>query len=253
MTYKKYYYRKKKNKKYSALEDLTFIWALSIVFIVYYVIKIYNEKPYLFWFWVFIIALSVFVLLWILRLKLKRKYMKVQTVQDMKNMGWRDFEYFIEFMFKQNWFRAKVWKWRSDWWIDVTATKNWEKYLVQCKKWQYEKIGVQLLREFYWVINMDSPNTKWIYITTSELTDAAKIEYLKIKDRLELWDYHTIESHIKDFKEQKDSLFQNDTTLCEKCGSHMIVREAWKWEYKWKKFYWCSNFPKCRFIKNFDD
>jgi len=184
-----------------------------------------------------------------LYIKQKRRYIKTETVQQMKNMSWRDFEYFIEFLFKQNWFKAKVWKWKNDGWIDVSATKNWEKYLVQCKKWEREKIWVQLLREFFWVMNMDSPTTKWIYVTTSELTDPAKWEYEKIKNRLELWDCYTIEKHISNFKLHKDDLFEAQKIICERCGSEMVLRHAEKWSHKWEDFYGCSSFPKCRYVK----
>lgn len=250
MAYKKRYYKKKSYQKYHPSEDIAFILVIWIIFLWYYVVKIYNEKPYLFWLWVWILFISILLFIWILHIKVKRKYMRVQTVDDMKKMSRRDFEYFIEFMFKRNWFKAKVWKWRKDWWIDVTATKNWEKYLVQCKKWQREKIWVVLLREFYWVMNMDSPTTKWIYVTTSELTDDARKEYVKIKDRLEMWDCNTIEKHIEEFKEHRWALFKEESLLCERCWKDLVIRKATKWSHKWEDFYWCSNFPKCRYFRN---
>lgn len=254
---KKKYYKKRYYKKYDPYEDIAMVWALGIVLIWIFLIQVYKENPFIIWFGLWIVILALVIFTYFIYLKKKRRYLRVKTVKEMQELSWRDFEYFIEFLFKQNWFKAKVWKWRSDGGIDVTATKNWEKYLVQCKKWDKDskiykenKVWVQLLREFYGVMNMDSPTIKWVYITTSELTEPAKIEYEKIKDRLELWDYYTIEKHIEEFKIHKDTLFQVNEILCDKCGSKMVLRHAEKGSHKWEDFYGCSTFPECRHIKS---
>jgi len=49
-----------------------------------------------------------------------------------------------------------------------------------------------------------------------------------------------------DFKKSKQSLIEETDIICDKCGSKMII--------KWGKngqFLACSNFPKCKNIKNF--
>lgn len=38
--------------------------------------------------------------------------------------------------------------------------------------------------------------------------------------------------------------------ICPKCGGNMILRTASKGTYAGKKFYGCSNYPKCRYIEN---
>lgn len=42
----------------------------------------------------------------------------------------------------------------------------------------------------------------------------------------------------------------NDELLCPKCGSKLILRTAKKGDNAGNKFYGCSSFPKCRYIKN---
>ena len=56
--------------------------------------------------------------------------MKIQTLEQMKNMGWRDFEKFIAFVFEKKWFKAKERKWRKDGGIDVDATKDGKRYAI---------------------------------------------------------------------------------------------------------------------------
>lgn len=46
------------------------------------------------------------------------------------------------------------------------------------------------------------------------------------------------------------SKLSNEKSVCPRCGSELVIRTARKGEHKFNKFYGCSNFPKCRFIKN---
>jgi len=52
---------------------------------------------------------------------------------------------------------------------------------------------------------------------------------------------------IKTDAEQKAAA---DALICPKCGAKLTLRTAQKGENKGRQFYGCSNFPKCRFIKN---
>lgn len=56
-------------------------------------------------------------------------------------------------------------------------------------------------------------------------------------------------------KEEKPAKEPEKTAviLCPKCGGPMILRTASKGANKGKKFYGCSNFPKCRAIINIED
>jgi len=51
--------------------------------------------------------------------------------------------------------------------------------------------------------------------------------------------------HVKNIVAKK-----KNETCCPKCGSSMVMRETKKGENKGKKFWGCSNFPKCRGIIN---
>lgn len=62
--------------------------------------------------------------------------------------------------------------------------------------------------------------------------------------------------NIKDKAQKEETPKQpNKTTsiLCPRCGSTMILRTASKGPNKGKKFYGCSNFPKCRAIINVEE
>lgn len=255
------YYKKRNYKKNSYNKDLDSLIRIFIFIIVIWLyakaIELYKINPI-----IFIIISILLISLWIyvfLYLKKKRykRLMNIKTLEDMKKLHWREFEKFIEFVFKKKWYKAKVRQWRNDWWIDLDAEINWQKYLIQCKKWDNYKIWAVQLREFYWVLKMMWDNYKWIYITTSTLTKEASKEYENIKNQVELWDNSNLEEYIAEFKweeiENKQEEKLEKEITCNKCWWKMIIRKANRWEHKWEEFYWCSNYPKCKNIIKIKD
>ena len=66
------------------------------------------------------------------------------------------------------------------------------------------------------------------------------------------------QENTADYLKKYKSMLQNtdtkknneQTILCPKCGAPMILRKASKGVYEGKKFYGCSNYPKCKGIIN---
>ncbi|MCD4796301.1 MAG: type I DNA topoisomerase [Candidatus Cloacimonetes bacterium] len=76
-----------------------------------------------------------------------------------------------------------------------------------------------------------------------------KVEYGEVEWHTLLHDYYnSMQDLIKklDFKEAKKSVTEKTDIICEKCGSEMVI----KWGRN-GKFLACSNFPKCKNIKNY--
>ncbi len=74
----------------------------------------------------------------------------------------------------------------------------------------------------------------------------------KRKDYVEK--YKKIIEKVKSEKEEgkEETQKQEETLICPKCGAPMVLRVAKKGEKAGKKFYGCSQFPKCRFIMNIE-
>lgn len=51
--------------------------------------------------------------------------------------------------------------------------------------------------------------------------------------------------HVQDIKDKL-----NDPTVCPRCGGKLILRTAKNGAYAGKQFYGCSNYPRCRYIRN---
>jgi predicted RNA-binding Zn-ribbon protein involved in translation (DUF1610 family) len=64
--------------------------------------------------------------------------------------------------------------------------------------------------------------------------------------------FKTNRDHVKHVKEIVREKENSNTQSCPKCGSNMVLREAKKGANVGKKFWGCSNYPKCRYVVNID-
>jgi restriction system protein len=62
--------------------------------------------------------------------------------------------------------------------------------------------------------------------------------------------FKTNRAHVKHVKSIVAEKVDSNATVCPKCGSAMVLREAKKGPDMGKKFWGCSNFPKCRGVVN---
>ena len=76
-----------------------------------------------------------------------------------------------------------------------------------------------------------------------------KILSLNIENRKEYID--KFEKLVMETKETSAMLKgEDDNLVCPKCGSKLVLRTATKGPNVGNKFYGCSSFPKCKYIKN---
>lgn len=71
-------------------------------------------------------------------------------------------------------------------------------------------------------------------------------------------------AHIRNIQQKKQNCFSQThsttnvtlnvtQTICPRCGGKLVMRIATKGEHQGKKFWGCSNYPKCRYIENLPD
>ena len=112
------------------------MWVGILVLVWIKMLQIHKETPLLFRSITIGLFVAWTVILWLWVRRIRKKFLQTKTVDQMKEMDWREFEKFIAFVFKKKWFKAKTRKWTNDWGIDVDATKNGQRYAIQCKKWK---------------------------------------------------------------------------------------------------------------------
>ncbi len=138
--------------------------------------------------------------------------------------------------------------------IDLVIIKDGKRYLVQCKQWRSQKVGVKVVREMFGLVAAENA-AGGIVITSGQLTlEAGKFATGK---PLELVDGEQLATMIDTVqKEQKtapasatvttNSNIELNDQPCPVCSSKMILRTARKGKNTGKQFWGCSGFPKCR-------
>lgn len=217
--------------------------------------EFYNAHPILLVVIVVIVLSTIIVTIQLIVERRRNKWLAIEKIEDMHKLHWREFEEFIEFVLQEKWFKTEIWPWMKDWWIDIHASLDWRKYLIQCKKWTNYKVSEPNIREFYGAMNDFDNNAKWIYITTSNLTVDAK--NFAERNEIEVWDEISLERYVQEYtwksepKEEKQIEEKiKQTHICEKCWWKMIERKAKFWTNKWNVFLGCENYPKCKNIIN---
>ena len=126
--------------------------------------------------------------------------------------------------------------------IDVIAEKDGIKHYIQCKKFITQTVAVGAVRDFYGAITDHLANGKGYFITTNKFTLEAE-KFVEDKP-IELIDGQKLIEYIRLTEKESGVLKSLSLEKCPKCGGDLIKREG-----KFGKFYGCSNYPMCHFIK----
>jgi restriction system protein len=108
------------------------------------------------------------------RAKLYDKTSRSVARNPLNHMSWRDFEFLAGEYFRRRQFIIEETKTGADGGVDLIAKKGNEKYLVQCKHWQADKVGVKVVRELLGVI-VDAGANGGIVVTSGEFTQDASV------------------------------------------------------------------------------
>ena len=71
-------------------------------------------------------------------------------------------------------------------------------------------------------------------------------------ERLTQVDYEKKKAHIENIRSQYLSKSEEENRICPICGNKLVIRTAKRGERAGKKFYGCSAYPQCGYIKNID-
>lgn len=90
-----------------------------------------------------------------------------------------------------------------------------------------------------------------IYDDHDDILDEGQIEelYQKLKKFTNI-DKATRIAHIENIEKKYNA---SDDSVCPKCGGKLVLRTAKSGANSGDKFYGCSNYPKCKYIKNISE
>lgn len=175
------------------------------------------------------------------------------TLEKIRSMKPDEFEEFIAHMFQKLGYGTEKIGGSYDGGIDVIAEKDGVKHYIQCKKFVTQQVAVGAIRDFYGAVTDKLTNAKAFFITTNVFTLEAEkfaegkpIELIDGKKLMELVKLSGIE-----VADSNRPIFGSVIPeKCPWCGSALVLRTAKKGSNAGGNFYGCSNFPKCKYIKN---
>lgn len=193
-----------------------------------------------------------------------RRRQRKRLIEDVANakgsdaldsMSWREFEVLVGEAFRLQGFKvAETGGGGPDGGVDLVLTKGTEKFLVQCKQWKAQKVGVGVVRELYGVMAARGAAGGFVVTSGSYSNDArafADGRHVKLVDGQRL---HAMVMQAKQsLAAQPNSVPSNSSSAklpiepaCPICKSKMIKRTATKGQNAGKQFWGCSRFPACR-------
>ena len=109
---------------------------------------------------------------------------------DLGSMSWRDFERLVGTAFRQRGYTVTGFGGNgSDGAVDLGLMKNGERFLVQCKHWRKQQVGVTVVRELHGVIAAQRAHGGFVVTGgafTPEARDFARTCEIELIDGLSL-------------------------------------------------------------------
>ena len=193
-----------------------------------------------------------------------------QNLESLRQTTWQDFERLVGEVYRRQGYRVvETGGGGADGGVDLKLIKDGETWLVQCKRWRQEKVGVKVARELFGVVASERA-TGGILIATSKFTpdaeDFARGKPLRLIAGEKL--LRMVEGVRKGGgspatppaptatatpTEPKPKLTPSesiatapDTPVCPQCKAPMVRRVARQGKNAGQAFWGCSRFPECR-------
>lgn len=174
------------------------------------------------------------------------------AVETLQQMTWRQFEGFVGELFRRRGFQVReTGAATSDSGVDLVLSKDGDTYLVQCKHWRTQSVGVSIVRELNGVVAAKGARGGFV-VTTGSFTEEARAFArncpIGLTDGRQLRAALEKPSRASGVANRTDSFPAppDDGLSCPKCGSKMVRRVARRGPSAGSRFWGCSRYPACR-------
>jgi restriction system protein len=172
---------------------------------------------------------------------------------DVSALSWRDFEVLVGEGFRHRGFTVTERGGAGpDGGVDLALARGNERFLVQCKQWRAQQVGVTMVRELYGVMAAERVAGGYV-VTSGSFTKDAKA--FAAGRNIELMDGKALEGLLREGRSAVlrpvDSMSGIGVTtpkppVCPKCKVSMVLRTAKKGAKVGSSFWGCAQYPKCR-------
>jgi restriction system protein len=177
---------------------------------------------------------------------------EVRSVSAVDDMSWRQFERLVAEAFRMRGYSAsEVGGDGPDGGVDIVLTQGTEKFLVQCKHWRAQRVGVDVVRELYGVMAAKGAAGGFVVTSgrfTSEAHAFARGRNVTLIDGVGLAAFlrEATKLHSSTAQEGPRAATMPTTPRCPKCDGAMVKRVARQGSSAGNEFWGCSDFPNCR-------
>jgi restriction system protein len=180
------------------------------------------------------------------------------SADALNGLSWQEFELLVGEGFRQKGYQVEeLGGGGADGGVDLVLRKGGEKFLVQCKQWRAQRVGVIVIRELYGVMAASSAAGGFV-VTSGRFTEEAQA-FAKGRN-VQLLDGRTLLKLLL-VARSTGSLAATPTRAvhavaappasvdpaprCPRCAGPMVRREARKGPNAGEAFWGCGAFPKC--------
>ena len=163
------------------------------------------------------------------------------TPGRLASFSWQEFEALVGAAFREKGYTVKERGGNGpDGGVDIELQMGSDTYLVQCKHWKAQAVGVSVVRELFGVMSAERAVGGFVVASGSFTSEAAKFAEGR---SIILINANTLISVIR----KPAPVADTQTPSCPRCGAGMVLRKA---RNTGSEFWGCRAFPKCRGVRS---
>jgi restriction system protein len=169
---------------------------------------------------------------------------------SLNDMSWQQFEALVGEAFRRKGYAVtETGGGGADGGIDLALKKEGENFLVQCKQWKAQKVGVTTVRELYGVMAAKGATGGFV-VTSGVFTDEARA--FAVGRNIELMDGKALHALIRGVSVPNKPapvlkvVAAASEPVCPVCQSPMVKRTAKRGANSGNAFWGCSKYPACK-------
>jgi restriction system protein len=171
----------------------------------------------------------------------------------LEAMSWREFEILVGETFRRKGFEVVSRGGKGpDGGVDVELRLGTDKYLVQCKQWKTQQVGVAVVRELFGVMSAEHAVGGFV-VASGQFTDEAR-RFVEGRS-IELVDTQVLLKMVQETQAAGRAVSPTRPVLqpepsaepaCPRCGSAMALKRVKRGANAGQEFWGCTTYPVCR-------
>jgi restriction system protein len=172
---------------------------------------------------------------------------------NVANLSWREFETLVGEGFRRRGFEVVERGGAGpDGGVDLALARGHERFLVQCKQWRAQQVGVAVVRELYGVMAAERVAGGYVVTSGTYTKDARQFA---LGRNIELMDGGALNALLRNSQNGAPAPSSarvatksttNRTPICPTCKTPMVMRTAKRGSNVGSSFWGCAQYPKCR-------